>query len=69
MKLKDIWKDKVDGVDDVLAKDINDMAHAVIKNEENIEQARKHLDELTGDVSEALDAIISMQNELIGGDE
>ena len=37
MGLKDTWKDKVDGVDDVLAEDINSIAGAVIKLEENEE--------------------------------
>lgn len=30
------WKDKRDGVDDILADDINDMAHAIMENEKNI---------------------------------
>lgn len=30
------WKDKVDGVDEILADDINAIAHAVIDNERNI---------------------------------
>lgn len=30
MPLKDKWVDKNNGVDDVLAEDINDIAHAVI---------------------------------------
>lgn len=34
MFLKDIWKDKTDGVDDVLADDINEIAKTAIKNEE-----------------------------------
>ena len=38
MAFKDIWKDKVDGVDDVVAKDINDIANQVIKNEEDIQK-------------------------------
>lgn len=34
MVLKDIWENKVDGVDDVLAEDINSIAEAVIELEE-----------------------------------
>lgn len=30
------WKDKRDGVDDILADDINGMAHAIMENEKNI---------------------------------
>lgn len=30
------WKDKKDGVDDILADDINGMAHAIMENEKNI---------------------------------
>ena len=37
MALKGNWIDKVDGVDYVLAKDINDIAHSVIEVEEEIE--------------------------------
>lgn len=35
MALKEIWEDKIDGESDVLAEDINDIAHAVIDMEEN----------------------------------
>lgn len=38
MAFKDIWRDKTDGVDDVLAEDTNSIAHAVIENEDNIKQ-------------------------------
>ncbi len=40
MSLKDIWVDKVDDVDYVEAKDINNMAHSVIECEENINEIR-----------------------------
>ena len=50
------WIDKVDGVDDVLAEDINSVAHAVVDNSKAI-----------GDFETALDAIIAIQNELTGG--
>lgn len=51
-----VWKDKVDGVDDVLAEDINSVAHAVVDNSKAI-----------GDFDTALDSIIAIQNELMGG--
>jgi hypothetical protein len=46
MGLKEKWVDKVDGVDYVLAKDINDIANSVIALEENIEGFDEALDEL-----------------------
>lgn len=57
MALKDKWKDKVDGVDDVVAKTTNDIAHAVIDLEDSV-----------GNIDSALDNIIEIQNSLIGGD-
>jgi hypothetical protein len=36
MALKNTWKNKIDGVDDVLAEDINSIAQAVIQNEKDI---------------------------------
>lgn len=56
MALKDTWIDRVDGVDDVSAKDPNEIAHAVIDLEIGV-----------GDIGAALDAILSMQEKLIGG--
>ena len=35
MTFKDIWKNKIDGVDDVLAEDINKIAEEVISLQEN----------------------------------
>jgi hypothetical protein len=55
MALKDFWVDKVDGVDDVIAKDINDIASGVIA-----------LENANGDIETALDNIIAIQEELIG---
>lgn len=37
MKLKDMWKDKIDDVDDIISDDINNIAHAVIELEKNAE--------------------------------
>lgn len=56
MGLKETWIDKIDGEDYVMAKDTNDIAHAIIDLE--IEM---------GDVDAALDGIIAIQNKLIGG--
>ncbi len=56
MALKDNWIDKVDG-EDILVKDTNDIAQAVIE----LENENENFDE-------ALDRIIEIQNSLIGGD-
>ena len=37
MSLKDVWTDKIDGIDDVLADDINSIAHEAIRQDEKIE--------------------------------
>lgn len=60
MSLKGNWTDKVDGVDDVLAEHINEIAHSVIE-----------LEEFIGDINSALDDIIDIQEELLipNGDE
>jgi hypothetical protein len=55
MGLMGNWTDKVDGVDDVLAEDINSIARAVIS-----------IEEANGDIDAALDRIIAIQNELMG---
>ena len=55
MALKDFWVDKIDGVDDVIAKDINDIASGVIA-----------LEYANGNIETALDNIIAIQEELIG---
>ena len=41
MALKGKWTDKVDGVDYVISKDINDIAHSVIEAEEAIEDIKE----------------------------
>lgn len=55
MALKDIWVNRVDGVDDVVAEDINNVANSVIELEDAI-----------GDIDDALDAVLSIQESLIG---
>lgn len=56
MALKDIWVNKVNGVDDVDANDINTVAQATIALENQM-----------GGVETALDEIIAIQEALIGG--
>lgn len=43
MALKDIWIDRVDGVDEASAEDINQVAHAVIENEDVISETTKNV--------------------------
>ena len=57
MALKNNWKTLVDGVDGASAKQINQIAEAVIDSEDKI-----------GDIDKALDSILDIQNGLIGGD-
>ena len=45
MAFKDIWVDKIDGQDDVLAEDINKIAEAVIGNEEAV---KKNASDISG---------------------
>lgn len=40
MALKDTWRDKQNGVDDILAEDINSIAHATIDNENEIQKIK-----------------------------
>lgn len=63
MGLKGNWIDKVDGVDDVMAKDINAIAHQAIENAEAIADSENALDIII----EEQEAIIAVQNALIGG--
>lgn len=58
MALRDTWSDKANGVDDILAEDINAIAHAVMANETDLEG-----------VEDSLDVIIQIQDNLIGGGE
>lgn len=46
MALKDTWTDKLDGIDDVLASDINSIAQSAIALEENTKLLSKKVDEL-----------------------
>lgn len=74
------WVDKVDGVDDVLAEDINNIANAVIKLEEDVSNielpdtdlsnyyTKQEVDDKIGYIDVALDEIIDIQNALIGGE-
>ena len=44
MALNNVWEDKQDGIDDILSKDINDIAHAVIEGEKGIETLKERVD-------------------------
>ena len=57
------WIDKVDG-DDILAEDINAIANQAIENAEAIGDTETVLDAI---ISEQ-EAIIAIQNQLIGGE-
>lgn len=57
MALKDTWKDLVNGESEIVVEPINDMARAIIA-----------LEEQNGEIENALDAIIAIQESLIGGD-
>ena len=81
MALKDNWIDRQNGIDDVDSEDINKIAHAVIDLEEidtemsdtsnNAVQnkvIKNYIDESIGDIDTALDGIIAIEEQLIGGD-
>ena len=77
MALKDIWTNKTDDVDDILADDINAIANEVISNSEKIDNkadksdtyTKEEVDTQIGGISTALDNIISLQTSYIGGDD
>ena len=74
------WKDKQDGIDEILAEDINVIAKAVIEVQEELEDletpdvdlsnyyTKEEIDNKFGDIETALDGIITLQENLIGGD-
>lgn len=62
------WKDKQDGVDEILAEDINLIANAVIETQKELNGLKVAVEAQIGDIETALDGIIAIQNELIGGD-
>lgn len=57
MALKDTWKDLVNGESEIAVEPINEMAAAIIA-----------LEEQNGEIENALDAIIAIQESLIGGE-
>lgn len=63
MGLKETWIDKVDGVDDAMAEDINAIAHQAIENAGAIADSENALDVIIAEQ----EAIIAVQNALIGG--
>ena len=42
MALKDNWTDKLDGIDDVLASDINEIAHSAIELEKKVSEIEEN---------------------------
>jgi hypothetical protein len=74
------WIDKQDGIDEILAEDINAIANAVIETQKELENletpdvdfsnyyTKEEIDDKIGDIETALDSIIAIQNNLIGGD-
>lgn len=52
MALKGKWKDKVDGVDDIVSEDINSVARAVIETEEELEETGRTLDKVGENLQE-----------------
>lgn len=70
MALKGIWTDKVDGIDDVLAADINLIANAVIAVEEAIGDSEDALESIIlqqKNILEEQKSIIAIQNSILGG--
>lgn len=76
------WIDKRDELDDILADDINKIAHSCIDLEQEVaekaDEAKDYSERLNaetterfnsviGDIDEALDKIIEIQEALIGG--
>lgn len=51
MGLKDLWTPKQNGVDDILAEDINSVAEAVIQNEEDIKKSSSRSEEANESVN------------------
>ena len=66
------WKDKQDGIDDVLAEDINNIAHAVIGLEENanknvVDQTYAPTSENAQSGKAVAEAVSGKQNTLVSG--
>jgi hypothetical protein len=53
MPLKDKWVNKVDGVDYVMAQDVNDIAQAAITLEGEMQEVKTNI----GNIEDALSAI------------
>lgn len=65
MALRDTWKNKVDGVDDVLAEHINLIAETVIKNEDDIKkQGEEKQDKLTDEQLENIEKVPEMEEQI-----
>ena len=63
MSLKDTWVDKIDGVDDAIAEDINEVAHAVIDLENEQQEAVKGENGATFIPSVSAHGVISWTND------
>lgn len=66
MSLKFEWRDKQDGVDDILSEDINSIAHAVIESEEKIENLFEKISgggsvEIVQETGESTEAVMSQK--------
>ena len=57
MSLKDIWEDKVNGESEILAEDINAIAHSVIANEEGIANNKAAVEQESQTRKEGFDAL------------
>lgn len=57
MALKDTWEDLVNGESEIVVEPINELASAIIA-----------LEDQNGEIESALDAIIAIQESLIGGE-
>lgn len=80
MAFKDTWKPRVDGIDDADSSAVNEIAEEVIRlgkegmggkiNAYTKEEADEKFatKQEVGDIGTALDSIIAIQNELIGGE-
>lgn len=70
MALKNTWRDRVDGIDDVLASDPNEIAHAVIDLEEAVDGLEKDVQKnklrIESVSSEQKEIIDSVSNALKG---
>ena len=65
MALKDIWEDRIDGVDEMTAEDINLVARSVIENEEDIKSLKDKKNEITIDAEMSNESENPVQNKVV----